>query len=139
MPLPASLDEEVKIVKNRVEQLGQSLELPETAAPIEEIKRLVTIFRELRSGKTEDGRTRLKSPSSTLSTAEAISVINSGQSLATHFGDGVLKAYDLASGLQGAIIKDPIQDKAVWLEYLETVLKERKGWEDLYRACKQSL
>jgi MoxR-like ATPase len=136
MPLPATLEEEVQIVKSRVEKLGQQLELPATAAPVKEIYRLVTIFRELRSGKTEDGRSRLKSPSSTLSTAEAISVINSGQALAVHFGDGALKAHDLAASLTGAIVKDPVQDKQVWQEYLETVLRTRKDWTDLYDACK---
>jgi len=25
----------------------------------------------------------------------------------------------------------------VWLEYLETVVKERAGWKDLYRACRE--
>jgi len=139
MPLPKSLEEEVKIVKTRVDKLGQSLELPPEAAPIKEIQRLVTIFRELRSGKTDNGRTKLKSPSSTLSTAEAISVINSGQALATHFGDGTIKADDLAAGITGAIVKDPIADKVVWQEYLETVVKERKEWEDLYRACKEMI
>ena len=137
MPLPSNLDEEVKIVKNRVEALGKSLELPPSAAPLEEIRRLVTIFRELRSGKTEDGRTKLKSPTSTLSAAEAISVVNNGQSLATHFGDGMLKADDLAAGLMGAVIKDPVQDTVIFQEYLETVVRERKDWQDLYRACKE--
>ena len=139
MPLPASLDEEVKIVKNRVGAIGKRLALPETAAPLAEIRRLVTIFRELRSGKTEDGRTKLKVPSSTLSAAEAISVVNNGQSLALHFGDGTIKADDIAAGLSGAIIKDPVQDKIIWQEYLETVMRERKEWEDLYRACKALL
>jgi MoxR-like ATPase len=139
MPLPANLEEEVKIVKNRVEALGKALEIPALEAPIKEIQRLVTIFRELRSGKTEDGRTKVKSPSSTLSAAEAISVINSGQSLAVHFGDGAINANDLAAGLNGAIIKDPVQDKMIWQEYLETVMRERKDWEDLYRACKELL
>lgn len=137
MPLPSSLEEEVNIVKNRVEKIGQSLELPPASAPVKEIHRLVTIFRELRSGKTEDGRTKLKMPSSTLSTAEAISVIHSGQALAVHFGDGTLKAHDLAAGITGAIVKDPVQDKNIWLEYLETVVKERKDWGDVYRACKE--
>lgn len=137
MPLPSSLEEEVNIVKNRVEKIGQSLELPPASAPVKEIQRLVTIFRELRSGKTEDGRTKLKMPSSTLSTAEAISVIHSGQALAVHFGNGTLKAHDLAAGLTGAIVKDPVQDKNIWLEYLETVVKERKDWGDVYRACKE--
>ncbi len=137
MPLPNTLDEEVNIVKTRVEKLGKSLELPIGETPLKEIKRLVTIFRELRSGSTQDGRTKLKSPSSTLSTAEAISVINSGQALAAHFGDGTLKANDLAAGITGAIVKDPVQDKNIWLEYLETVVKERKDWKDLYRSCKE--
>lgn len=136
MPLPASLEEEVEIVKNRVAYIGKQLELPEEAAPVKEIQRLVTIFRELRSGKTEDGRTKIKSPSSTLSTAEAISVINNGQALAVHFGNGQLNAADIAAGLSGAIVKEPTQDQAVWLEYLETVVKTREGWGDLYRACR---
>lgn len=139
MPLPASLDEEVRIVRSRVDRLGQALQLPEEAAPLREVQRLITIFRELRSGKTEDGRTKLKSPSSTLSTAEAISVINNGQALAVHFGDGVIKAADIAAGLTGAVIKDPSQDRSIWLEYLETVVRDRDDWSDLYRACKELL
>ncbi len=134
LPLPSSLEEEVKIVKMRVDKLGKSLELPAELAPIKEIQRLVAIFRELRSGKSIDGRNKIKSPSSTLSTAEAISVINSGQALAAHFGDGQLKATDLAAGILGTVIKDPIQDKEIWKEYLETIIKERKDWGDIYRA-----
>lgn len=136
LPLPASLDEEVGIVQNRVAALGKSLELPPEAAPVQEIRRLVTIFRELRSGKTEDGREKLKSPTATLSTAEAISVIHQGQSLAIHFGDGELRARDMASSITGAVVKDPSTDATVWQEYLETVVKKREGWQDLYRACK---
>ncbi len=136
MPLPATMDEEVTIVRTRVEKLGETLDVPPGAAPVEEIRRLVTIFRELRSGQTEDGNTKLKVPSSTLSTAEAISVINSGQSLATHFGDGEITATDLAASLTGAIIKDPVQDRVIWEEYLEGVVRDRKEWADLYRACK---
>ncbi|PHN03707.1 ATP-binding protein [Flavilitoribacter nigricans] len=134
MPLPETLEEEVNIVRNRVSQLGQTLALPEEAAPIAEIQRLVTIFRELRNGKTEDGRTRVKSPSSTLSTAEAISVVNSGQALATHFGNGVISARDLATALSGAIVKDPVADEKVWREYLDTVVRSRANWRDLYDA-----
>ena len=139
LPLPDSLDEEVEIVKQRVADLGRSLELPAEVAALDEIRRIVTIFRELRSGVTADGKTRLKSPSGTLSTAEAISVVTSGLSLAAHFGDGSLHAGDVASGIMGSVIKDPVQDKIVWMEYLETVVKERKGWKDLYRASRDVL
>ena len=137
LPTPETAEEETQIVQQRVESLGRALELPAEPPALEEIRRLVTIFRELRDGRTEDGKTKLKSPSGTLSTAEAISVVNSGLALAGHFGDGSLRAHDLAAGLVGAVIKDPVQDRVVWLEYLETVVKERDGWKDLYRACRE--
>ncbi|RKZ73648.1 MAG: ATPase [Candidatus Parabeggiatoa sp. nov. 1] len=137
LPLPVNLDEEVQIVDKRVKELGRSLELPAEPPALAEIRRVVTIFRELRNGVTENGKTKLKSPTGTLSTAEAISVVGSGMSLAAHFGDGTLNSADLASSLIGAVIKDPVQDNIVWREYLETVVKERSGWKDLYRSCRE--
>lgn len=137
LPVPSHADDEVQIVQKRVESLGRALELPTEAPALEEIRRIVTIFRELRNGVTEDGKTKLKTPSGTLSTAEAISVVSSGMALAAHFGDGSLNADELAAGVQGAVIKDPVQDAVVWKEYLETVVKERDGWKDLYRACRE--
>jgi MoxR-like ATPase len=139
LPVPDSMEEEVDIVQRRVVQLGRSLDLPAETPAIEEIRRVVTVFRELRDGKTTDGKSKLKQPSSTLSTAEAISVITSGIALAAHFGGGKLQAADVASGMLGAIVKDPVQDRIVMQEYLETVVKERDGWKDLYRACKEVL
>lgn len=137
MPLPTTADEEVEIVRKRVGEMGRALQLPCELPALLEIQRVVTIFRELRNGVTEDGKTKIKSPSGTLSTAEAISVMNNGMSLAGHFGDGTVRAADLAAGIVGAIVKDPVQDKIVWNEYLETVTKERSDWKDLYRACKE--
>lgn len=138
LPVPGSLDEEVRIVQSRVAQLGRALELPAEPPALEEIRRVVTIFRELRGGVTVDGKTKLKAPSGSLSTAEAIGVMNQGLSLAAHFGDGVMGAADVAAGLVGAVVKDPVQDRLVWHEYLETVVKERDGWKDLYRACRHA-
>jgi MoxR-like ATPase len=137
LPLPASSEEEVEIVARRVEQLGRSLQLPEVPAAVTEIRRVVTVFRELRSGGTEDGRTKLKSPSGTLSTAEAISVLTSGLALSAHFGDGVLRPSDIAAGILGAVIRDPVSDRVAWVEYLEAVVRERDGWADFYRACRE--
>jgi MoxR-like ATPase len=137
LPLPDSLDDEVSIVSQRVASLGRALELPAEPPALEEIRRVVTIFRELRAGATEDGKAKLKTPSGTLSTAEAISVMGNGWSMAAHFGDGRVRAADLAAGLLGAVIKDPVQDPVAWKEYLESVVKERDGWKDLYRACRE--
>jgi MoxR-like ATPase len=139
LPVPDSFDDEVSIVERRVQQLGRALELPAEKPALEEIRRVVTVFRELRGGVTEDGKTKLKSPSGTLSTAEAISVVSGGLSLAAYYGDGVMRASDVAAGLTGAIVKDPVQDHIVWSEYLQTVAKERDGWKDFYRACREVL
>jgi MoxR-like ATPase len=139
LPVPESLEEEVEIVDRRVASLGRALELPAERPARDEIQRVVTIFRELRQGVTVDGRSKLKSPSGTLSAAEAISVITSGLATAAYYGDGTVRAGDLAAGLTGAIVKDPVQDRVVWLEYLQTVVKERDGWKDLYRSCQEVL
>lgn len=136
LPLPDTAEEEVEIVRRRVEQLGGGLDLPAAAPALDEIRRVVTVFRELRSGRTVDGHAALKRPTATLSTAEAISVVTNGAVLATHFGDGVLRADDIAAGLLGAVVSDPSQDRVAWQEYLETVVRERDGWDDLYQACR---
>ena len=47
-----------------------------------------------------------------------------------------MRAGDVIAGLIGAIIKDPVQDRLVWQEYLQTIVKERDPWKDLYRASK---
>lgn len=134
LPVPETAEEEVDIVHRRVNSLGRALELPTELAGLAEIRRVVTVFRELRDGKTEDGKTKLKPPSGTMSTAEAISVVGQGLALAAHFGDGRLRAGDLAAGLVGVVVKDPVQDRIVWQEYMETVVKERDGWKDMYRV-----
>ena len=137
LPLPDTLEQEVEIVRTRVAAIGRSLQLPPEIEALSEIERVVTIFRELRSGTTLNQRTTVKSPSATLSTAEAISVMTNGVALAAHFGDGVIRADDVAASLTGAVVKDPVQDRIVWQEYLETVVKDRPEWTDLYRACRE--
>ncbi|WP_280480104.1 ATP-binding protein, partial [Nocardia cyriacigeorgica] len=116
LPLPASEEDEVAIVTRRVAQLGSALELPEVPAAAEEVRRVVRIFRELREGVTADGRTKLKSPSGTLSTAEAISAITNGLALSAHFGDGVLRAGGVGRAGGGWVLKVAVGGAGVWAE-----------------------
>jgi len=72
LPSPATLEEEKGIVVKRVGEIGTGLKLPPIKAPDQELARIVTLFRELRDGKTLNGKTKQKTSSGSLSTAEAI-------------------------------------------------------------------
>lgn len=136
LPTPADLDTEVEIVKKRVGEISANYELKAKLPAEEAIYKVVTIFRELRSGQTLDAKEKLKSPSGVVSTAEAISLLTNAMALAGSFGDGKVSEADIAAGLLGAVVKDEEKDKVVWSEYLENIMKKRGlSWQPLYRAC----
>lgn len=139
LPLPEDMAEEVAIVSKRVGEMAGGLDLPVPKNVGEEIARVLTIFRELRSGATADGKVTLKTPSGSLSTAEAIATMVGGLSQAAWFDSGKLGAEGLAASLVGAIIKDPVQDKLVLEEYLETVLKKRPDYAGYYAALNAAI
>src|SRR5947208_2100607 len=136
LPTPGTLETEIDIVRKRVGELAVNLELKAKVPTDDAVEQVVTVFRELRTGQTLDGKNKLKVPSGVLSTAEAISVLASGMALAGNFGTGEVSALDLAAGLQGAVVKDEEKDKVVWQEYLTNVLKKRGAeWRPLFTAC----
>jgi len=138
LPVPADLDTEVDIVRKRVAEIGTGLRLPAPPPAEEAVRKVIQIFQELRKGQTSDGKQKLKSPSGVLSTAEAISLLGNSMSLAGHFGSGKVSDADLAAGLHGVIVKEEARDAAVWVEYLENVMKKRGAeWRELYNACKE--
>ena len=137
LPLPSDIEEETAIVVKRVGEIGTGLSLPEIAPADKEIARVVTLFRELRDGQTLNGKLKLKSPTGTLSTGEAISVAIGAWAEAAHFGEGEIDARSLSANIVGAVVKDPLQDQIVLQEYLETVVRERAGWRDLYDAIRE--
>ncbi len=136
LPLPATLEMGVEIVRRRVEALGIPLGLRPQTPILEEIRRVVTVFRELRQGRTEDGQRPLKSSQGVLSPADAISVVNQGLALAAHFGEGRLQARDLLVGIRDLVVQESPQNAIAWEEYLETVVQHRPGWEAFYEAGK---
>ena len=137
LPSPENLSTEIDIVNTRVEQLSKNLDINANLPSIDIIERVCTIFREIRSGLTLDGKQKIKQTSGVLSTAEAISILANSMALAGSFGNGTITNFDLASSLQGAIVKDEEKDANLWIEYLENVMKKRGSeWLELYKECR---
>ncbi|MGN0691563.1 MAG: AAA family ATPase, partial [Oscillospiraceae bacterium] len=138
LPAPADMQTEIDIVKTRVAQMSDSFKLNSSLPDDSAFERVVTIFRELRNGQTLDGQIKLKPTSGVLSAAEAISLLVNSMALAGSFGNGKVTDSDLASALQGAIVKDEAKDKAAWTEYLENVMRKRgKEYANLYAECRE--
>lgn len=138
LPAPDDLDSEMEIVRTRVTQLSENLDLNAKQPADDVVEKVCTIFRELRCGETLDRTQKLKGTSGVLSTAEAISLLCNSMALAGSFGNGTVANEDLAAALQGAVIKDEDKDAVAWKEYLENVMKKRGSeWLGLYKACKE--
>jgi MoxR-like ATPase len=135
LPVPEDLAAETAIVEKRTRDLMSDYKL-EVQLPPDLVKMLVTIFQELRRGRTVDGKSKVKSPSAVLSTAEAISVLFNSSILASHFGDGEVRPVEVGRSLVGAVAKEDSRDVETLREYMETVVKGRSGreWEQLYEA-----
>ncbi|MCC7383153.1 MAG: AAA family ATPase [Deltaproteobacteria bacterium] len=139
VPVVEDLEQEIQIVTKRERELRGDYQVG-VEPPAELAKVLVTLFQELRAGATKDGKTKVRSTSSVLSTAEAISVLFSSGILAQSFGSGKVSADDLARALIGAVAKEGEDDLKIVREYCETVAKTRGGlWSELYGAAKQRL
>lgn len=138
LPAPDDLDSEMEIVRTRVTQLSENLDLNAKQPADDVVEKVCTIFRELRCGETLDRTQKIKGTSGVLSTAEAISLLCNSMALAGSFGNGTVANEDLAAALQGAVIKDEDKDAVAWKEYLENVMKKRGSeWLGLYKACKE--
>jgi MoxR-like ATPase len=139
LPQTADMDVEMQIVGQRTGELMADYVI-RADIPDDVLTLVVTIFRELRLGKTLDGETKIKSPRSVMSTAEAISVLLDACALAQHFGKGQVDVSDVLPGLRAAVAKEQPQDEAILDEYLETVVRARDGdlWQHLYEAGQTS-
>ena len=128
LPLPATEEEEVDIVARRVERWAGRWTCRRCRRRWRRSAGWSRCSASCAPGSRPTAGPRLKSPTGTLSTAEAISVVTSGMALAAHFGDGVLRPADVAgraSSARSSRTRSPTA--AVWTEYLEAVVRERPG------------
>lgn len=135
LPVLSDLKQEMAVVRQRTQELLADHELHVDLSD-ELVETLTTVFQELRRGQTLDGEQKLKTPSTVMSTAEAVSVLFGGCLLATHFGEGTVNGQHVMRLLVGAIAKEDKSDLEVLTEYLETVAKKREGrvWKELYET-----
>jgi hypothetical protein len=97
---------------------------------------LVTTFRELRAGETDEGH-GMERRSSVLSTAEAVSVAHAVGVRGYFLRNDGGSARDIVEHLAGTAAKDNADDLKRLRAYLEQRVKKRTGphWQALYDAC----
>ncbi|MBL0213966.1 MAG: AAA family ATPase [Myxococcales bacterium] len=127
------LARETELVRRRARQIvaeaGVALAVDDAV-----LEALVTVFRDLRLGRTVEGWT-VERPSSVMSTAEAVAVASSIGLAATYFpGDRDL-ARLVPEYLLGVVMKDEPKDRGKLLAYWDATVKRRaEGEARLWKA-----
>ncbi|MEP7195038.1 MAG: AAA family ATPase [Saprospiraceae bacterium] len=136
MPLPQTSEEEVEIVNYRVNQLGRNLEINLAELKQKQLQKLVTLFRELREGKSEDGKTKIRATKAQLSPAVAISILHEARIFAHYFDKQEIKAEHIIPGLINTMLQESSDEMNILQEYNETILKKRPDYKDWYTVIK---
>ncbi len=141
IPIVADKKTEIEIVRQRSADLLSRYEIPAAIEPAI-LELLATAFRELREGRTGEG-VSIKSPSSTLSTAEAIGTAVDAVLHCRYFGDGKVTSGAVARNLVSSIVKEDPQDQAALKEYVSIVAKKRgvsdKHWQGFHDEAQKML
>ena len=99
---------------------------------------LVTVFRDLRHGKLEDG-TAVAAPKAVMSTAESVNIAHAATLDATYLDKGAVDGRHIARQLQGVVFKDDPEDARKLASYVDLVARDRARksaqWKDFYDAA----
>lgn len=112
---------------------------PDAAPPAPDvIDLIVTVFRDLRTGRLADGAT-VASPKAVMSTAEAVNVTHAALLDATYLDRGPVSGRHLARQLRGVVFKDDPDDARKLKAYIDIVARDRAGrssvWKDFFREA----
>jgi MoxR-like ATPase len=129
-----SAEVEMELVKRESARLLARSGVPLTPSD-DLLEVLVTTFRELRSGKTQDGHA-MEQTSAVLSTAEAVSVAHAIGVRAWYLRSSAPNGADLVDSLAGTAVKDNAEDLKRLRAYIEQRIVKRKSgaWRELYDA-----
>jgi MoxR-like ATPase len=127
------LQDEIDVVMKELAVLNRNSGIHITPA-VDVIDVLVTMFHELRSGQSLDGRSTHRLAGAALSTAEAINVAHALSVYAFYYNDGVMKIDDLVHFIIGTALKDKPDDRRRLRFYFETEISQKPGkvWQVVY-------
>ena len=130
----ADISQEMELVQRESKRQLDAAGVP-AALPPEVTELLVTAFRELRQGKTVDGK-GIEPLSAVLSTAEAVSTASAAGIHAYYYSDGSVAPEHLVQHMVGTVLKDNPDDLKKVQHYFEHVVKKRSGkhWKQFYDA-----
>lgn len=128
------LQDEIDVVLHELAMLNENSGIHLVPEPVV-IEVLVTMFHELRSGQSLDGRSTHRLAGAALSTAEAINVAHALSVYAFYYNQGVMKVEDLVHFIIGAALKDKPDDRRRLKYYFETEISQKQGkaWQAIYR------
>lgn len=100
---------------------------------------VVSVFRDLRTGKTADGAT-VATPNSVMSTAEAVNVTHAAMLEAAYLDTGTADGGHIARQLGGVVFKDDPEDARKMRAYVDHIARDRsrgsKQWKAFHKAAK---
>jgi MoxR-like ATPase len=130
----ADLQEEMSLVQRETDKLLTRAGIP-VALPPPLTELLVTTFHELRSGQTLEGHA-LETPTTAMSTAEAIATGYAAGLHAWYYGGGPAGPGHLVQHLIGTALKDAVDDLKKIRHYFNHTVKGRNAalWQEYYEA-----
>ena len=139
-PIADAEFEKVLVARQVAERMAEhpGATLPDTDV----IDLLVTVFRDLRTGKLADG-TSVNAPKAVMSTAESVNVAHAATLDATYLDAGPVSGRHLARQIQGVVFKDDPEDARKLATYVDLVARDRargsKLWADFHKEAQAAL
>ena len=139
-PIADPAFEKALVGRQLAERMAEHPNAP--SADIDVLELLVTVFRDLRRGRLDDGTT-VAAPKAVMSTAESVNVIHAAMLDATYLDQGAIAGRHLARQLQGVVFKDDPEDARKFRSYIDIVARDRAAkspvWRDFFKAAQAAM
>lgn len=135
----ASFEKELiaRQVGERMSEYEMPVEMPEDVLDV-----VVSVFRDLRTGRAEDGAV-VAQPKSVMSTAEAVNVAHGALLDASYLSGEPPSGAHVARQLRGVVFKDDADDARKLRAYVDTIARARgrknRAWAAFHKAAKDDV